>query len=174
MSVNKTKKPFLYIEQAGLQAPVGHMQEIYSSRASKKEKVNPQESKQEEQNLLEKDKKLRDDNLDEQQELDMNEEEEKSSHLAPFISQKEKKSRSSFQRLRSFREMNTFERLNYLAEFPKQLAPVTCVFETEDQTFRGILIGMDEEAIEIRKQDGQLLTINPQLIKEVRMIGNRR
>lgn len=80
----------------------------------------------------------------------------------------------SFKRVRSFKEMGTLERLDYLIDFPKQLPPVPCIFEIEGNTIRGFLIAKSEEQIEIKQVDGTIDTIPIQALKEVRMVGLRR
>ncbi|MBU8877487.1 spore coat CotO family protein [Bacillus sp. FJAT-29790] len=81
---------------------------------------------------------------------------------------------SSFQRIKSFNEMNTVERLDYLIHFPKQLPPIPCIFETEGNTLIGFLISKKEEIIEVKLFDGKTEEMKIQALKEVRMVGIRK
>jgi len=190
MPENKNKEPFLHIQQPGIQVPVRHMQEVYRSRKAEKKKEEKRDllnvNKVEEVST-EKDSKLKnaeEENLERQNELVVNElkeesepidsEKEKRKQLSPFLQYREKKAGSSFQRLRSFKEMNILERVEYLVEFPKQLTPVTCIFETEDNSIRGILKGKTEENIEVRKNDGNVVSIEIKSLKDIRMLGMRK
>lgn len=79
--------------------------------------------------------------------------------------------RSSFNRVKPFKEMNNSERINYLLHFPKQLPPVPCIFQTEETSFKGILINKNETIIEIKLLDDTMATIEIDQIKEIKMIG---
>ena len=58
----------------------------------------------------------------------------------PSSNPKRKKQSYSFNRVKSFKEMNTIERLNYLVHFPKLLPPVPCVFVTKSRSVKGFLM----------------------------------
>ena len=62
-----------------------------------------------------------------------------------------KKQSYSFNRVKSFKEMNTIERLNYLVHFPKLLPPVPCVFVTKSRSVKGFLVKKTEDSIEIKQ-----------------------
>lgn len=76
-----------------------------------------------------------------------------------------------FQRVKSFREMNTIERLEYLHNFPKQLPPVPCLFQTENTAIRGYLNGKTKDKIDVLLFDKTLKTLSINELKSVRMIG---
>lgn len=76
-----------------------------------------------------------------------------------------------FQKVKSFREMNTIERLEYLHNFPKQLPPVPCLFQTENRAIRGYLNGKTNDEIEVLLFDKTLKTLSIKELKSVRMIG---
>lgn len=193
MPGSKRKKPFLHIQQAEIQVPIRHMQEVYHSRKKEKKKQDKPELlhvNEGEENLSQEKKQLQnadlDANVERHPDLAVNEEikeeatesidkeKERSKESSPFLRHQEKKSGPTFQRLKSFKEMNILERLDYLINFPKQLIPVSCQFETEDQSIRGFLVNKTEESIEVRKHDGDVITIDIKSLKEVKMLGMRR
>ena len=56
----------------------------------------------------------------------------------------------NFNRVKGFKEMNLIERLEYLANFPKALPPVPCVYYTEEKNYQGYLVEYNEQEITIR------------------------
>ncbi|MDQ0268712.1 CotO family spore coat protein [Cytobacillus purgationiresistens] len=92
---------------------------------------------------------------------------------APESSSQSSTEKLSFQRLKSFKEMNIPERVNYLSHFPKQLPPVPCLFETEEIQVRGFLVTSSDTEIEVRTLDGDVQKLNIQNVKSIRMIGFR-
>lgn len=77
----------------------------------------------------------------------------------------------SIKRVKSFREMNTMERLHYLINFPRQLPPVPCIFQTEEAVVKGFLMSKTDQEIEVKLMDKSKLTIKLANLKEVRMLG---
>jgi hypothetical protein len=82
-----------------------------------------------------------------------------------------KKQSYSFNRVKSFKEMNTIERLNYLVHFPKLLPPVPCVFVTKSRSVKGFLVKHTEDSIEIKQFNDQMMQISIRELIEVKMIG---
>ena len=82
-----------------------------------------------------------------------------------------KKQSYSFNRVKSFKEMNTIERLNYLVHFPKLLPPVPCVFVTKSRSVKGFLVEKTEDAIEIKQFNDNMMQISIGELIEVKMIG---
>jgi hypothetical protein len=82
-----------------------------------------------------------------------------------------KKQSYSFNRVKSFKEMNTIERLNYLVHFPKLLPPVPCVFVTKSRSVKGFLVKQTEDSIEIKQFNDQMMQISLRELIEVKMIG---
>ncbi|MFE8696396.1 CotO family spore coat protein [Cytobacillus sp. FJAT-53684] len=80
----------------------------------------------------------------------------------------------AFNRLKGFKEMNITEQLHYLLEFPKQLPPVACIFETDEKTFRGFLISQTNDMIELKLFDGEIEKVRLETLKEIKMIGLRK
>lgn len=77
-------------------------------------------------------------------------------------------------KVKSFREMDTMERLDYLLHFPKQLPPVPCLFQTENQSIRGYVKGKtDDDQIEVLLFNKTIKSLPVQDIKSVRIIGMR-
>jgi Spore coat protein CotO len=90
---------------------------------------------------------------------------------APSSNPTRKKQSYSFNRVKSFKEMNTVERLNYLVHFPKLLPPVPCVFVTKSRSVKGFLVNKTEDAIEIKQFNDQMMQISIGELIEVKMIG---
>ena len=63
---------------------------------------------------------------------------------------KVRKNNVHFNRVKVFKEMNLIERLEYLANFPKALPPVPCVFITEEKNYQGYLVEYNDQEITIR------------------------
>ncbi len=177
---SKRKKPFLHIQQAEIQLPMRHMQEVYHSR--KLEKKDKRDLPHGVEESLSQDNQLGaaaleanvEKHPDEANELKKVESINSEKDSSPFVRHQEKTTKASFQRLKSFKEMNILEKLDYLIDFPKQLSPVSCIFETADDSIRGFLVKKTEESIEILKQDSKFLSIDIESLKEVKMIGIRR
>jgi len=77
----------------------------------------------------------------------------------------------SFKRVKSFKEMNTLEKLNYLDHFPKMLPPVPCIFATESSSVRGYLLNKTEDSIEIKLFNDKTLEIPIEQVIEIKMLG---
>lgn len=195
----KKLKPFLYIHQPQFEAPVGNMQEIFSikkEKESKKQPSTPQDQQQPEANntvenveekKAKKKPKIHVEDLkgetgiigapikknekqpspEEVQKTIQQYDEEKSTNV-------KKQQWPSFQRLKSFKEMNLMERLDYLYHFPRQIPPVPCQFHTDKTVYRGFLIGKMEDQVELRLLDKTKVTVPIKDLLEVRMVGLNR
>jgi hypothetical protein len=95
----------------------------------------------------------------------------KDQNNVPSTKSTRKKQSYSFNRVKSFKEMNTIERLNYLVHFPKLLPPVPCVFVTKSRSVKGFLVKRTEDAIEIKQFNEKMLQIPLGELIEVKMIG---
>lgn len=135
----------------------------------KEEKVVMNKTRQE----VNKKKEKSQETFETQNEKNVIKKEEKVTQSSPSSRTKSKPS-PTFRRVKSFKEMGTLERLDYLIDFPKQFPPVPCIFEMEGNTIRGFLIGKTEEQIEIKQLDGNIEIIPIQALKEIRMVGLRR
>jgi hypothetical protein len=77
----------------------------------------------------------------------------------------------SFKRVKSFKEMSTTEKLNYLVHFPKLLPPVPCIFVTGNSSVRGFLVNRTEDFIEIKQFNEKILYIPIEKLTDIKMIG---
>nr|WP_251025782.1 CotO family spore coat protein [Bacillus sp. ISL-47] len=181
----KEKQPLFYIQQPNFQFPETKMQTVYSSRKAELENKNKQletGSELHDHTTIEKHKNMIEDAAVEKvadkekvqeaiEEFEASREEKKEAPSFAFTTEKRK---PSFQRVKGFKEMDTAERLDYLIDFPKQLPPIPCIFETEEKAIRGFLATKDKEWIEIKLFDESIEKISIQSLKEVKMIGLRR
>lgn len=183
MPKKKVKDPFFHISQPGIKFPEANMQEVFSSKLVKKQApIEVIHNDEEELAVRNKNDELAQKKIEEKwqnhdQVKDVIEEFEAQRREKPeastFSIHLQKKPGPSFKRLKSFKEMDTLERLNYLYDFPKQLPPVGCIFETEEQTIRGHLVRMTEESIDVSLFNGNMKTLPISAIKEVKMAGFR-
>lgn len=89
----------------------------------------------------------------------------------PSGSAKGKQHSYSFKRVKSFKEMNIIEKLNYLDHFPKLLPPVPCIFATGSSSARGFLLNKSEDSIEIKLFNDKIMDIPIEQITDVKMLG---
>ena len=89
----------------------------------------------------------------------------------PSTNPMRKKQSNSFNRVKSFKEMNTIERLTYLVHFPKLLPPVPCIFVTKSRSVKGFLVKKTEESIEVKQFNEKMMQIPIGELIEVKMIG---
>ncbi|KON89402.1 hypothetical protein AF332_23035 [Sporosarcina globispora] len=192
MAEKREKEPLFYIQQPNFQFPENRMQTVYSSRKAELERKREQvDSVQElagtkdEQNMQElagtkDEQKMQEEkieNIAEQvkvqeaiEEFEAGREEKKVASFA-FTTEKRK---PTFNRVKSFKEMGTLERLDYLIDFPKQLPPIPCIFETGEKAIRGFLVSKNEESVEVKLFDESTEQISLQSLQAIKMIGLRR
>jgi hypothetical protein len=77
----------------------------------------------------------------------------------------------TFKRVKSFKEMNTEEKVDYLVNFPKLLPPVPCVFIMSNSSIRGFLVSKIEEEIEIKTFDEKIIHIQTNELNDIKIIG---
>ncbi|GLB58933.1 spore coat CotO family protein [Cytobacillus sp. NCCP-133] len=183
MAEKKEKEPLFYIQQPNFQFPESKMQTVYSSRkaeleSKKKHPDSLQELDAAVENTIKKPEEKVVEDVAEQkkvqetiEEFEAGREEKKEAPSFAFTTEKRK---PSFRRVKSFKEMDTSERLDYLIDFPKQLPPIPCIFETDEKAIRGFLISRGDEFIEIKLFDESTKQISINSIKEIKMIGLRR
>lgn len=192
MTKRKEKEPLFYIQQPTFQFPTIKMQETYSSKkaesqknAQKKELIEPSPklddregefTSTKHQKEMQGEKGYKAEPLQREKVQKAIEEYEtgrrKNEETASFGFRTERK--SSFQRVKSFKEMSIKERLTYLIEFPKQLPPVPCIFIANGNTFKGFLIDQTNEMIDIKQLNGDALKIAISELEDIKMIGLRR
>lgn len=180
MTEKREREPLFYIQQPNLQFPENRMQTIYSSRKAERERNEKQNANlldvagpKEEQKVSHKEIENTAEQAEVQEaikEFELGREEKKGASFA-FTTEKRK---PTFNRVKRFKEMDTLERLDYLIDFPKQLPPIPCIFETAEKAIRGFLISKDEEWIEVKLFDESIEKINILSLKAVKMIGLRR
>lgn len=154
MSSQKSGGPLLYIHQPFTRPPSVKMQEVFKN---KQETLLPEAEK----NTIWA--------------------EEKVSEYVPVsieVPKTEKiqneQTTSSFNRVKSFKEMDLKERLEYLINFPKVLPPVPCVFYTADHNYQGYLIDYKEDQITIEFHDKTTKDLTVSELIDVIMIGIRK
>lgn len=167
MSSKKSRGPLLYIYQPFTRTPSQNMQDIYSTKREK-------EQLKEEQQPVEKIEK----------EVSRKEIELVQESIPIEVSKSEKKQTSSsqngerhqftFNRVKSFKEMDINERLEYLLNFPKVLPPVPCVFYAAEKSYQGYLVEYQDDLVTIKFHDQTTETIPIHELKDVIMIGIKK
>ncbi len=176
MLAKDKKEPLLYINQPNIHYPEVNMQSVFSSKKSKPavKEMQLQFEEQESNAKVDtfKETKLSDVKVapvENKQEVIEEYEEQQRGHSNPFS----KERRSSFKRVKSFKEMNIMERLHYLDHFPHQLPPVACIFECTDVSVKGILINKTDFEIEVKTFDNNVEKMYIADLISVKMIGMR-
>jgi hypothetical protein len=163
MSSKKSQGPLLYIDQPFTKTPSINMQDVYTSK--------PETEQLQEEQLEEENKQK----ISGSKKVDFNEpipiEITKSEIMQP---NREEKQHSSFSRVKSFKDMDIKERLDYLYNFPKVLPPVPCVFNTGEKSFQGYLSDYKDDQVTIQFHDQTTKTIGIQELKEIIMIGIKK
>ncbi|ASV66204.1 CotO family spore coat protein [Cytobacillus sp. FSL W7-1323] len=153
---NKKKKPLLYVQQSNLPSPSTSMQSTYSSK---------NEVEEEEKEVI------TNSSIDEQGEVEKKEE-----HVQQVLEEYEEsqsESEQGFNRVKSFKDMNVQERIDYLLHFPKQLPPVPCLFISDDKHIRGFIELKQGNELMIKTLSGSMQTIHIHSIKSIKMVGFR-
>ncbi|MDF2039323.1 CotO family spore coat protein [Cytobacillus oceanisediminis] len=180
MAEKKEKEPLFYIQQPSFQFPETRMQTVYSSRKAELERKQEQKDSVPEPANTINEQKVPEEKIENMtevkvqaaiEEFEAGREEKKENTSFAFTTEKRK---PSFNRVRSFKEMDTLERLDYLIDFPEQLPPIPCIFETGEKAIRGFLISKNEGSIEVKLFDESIEQISLQSLNAVKMIGLRR
>jgi hypothetical protein len=194
MTTNKSRDPLLYIIQPTISYPKVNMQDSFvmkkpgaeqsvfqdvNEKKEDKEKKetetekNEKEGTENEKSDQKKKVSLEKENLtpDDIQELIHQYHEENKKEEAPVSKGSKKHPFYTFNRVKSFREMNILERLHYIENFPKQLPPVPCVFVTKSQSVKGFLLNKTDDVIEIKQMNQNIAEIHIADLVEVKMIG---
>ncbi|MDR7076602.1 hypothetical protein J2Y03_001605 [Neobacillus niacini] len=198
MEKNTKKGPLLYVSQTFLNTPVKNNQEVFTNRQEVQLPIEePQlEEESDKKKVLESDKKkvLESDKekvLESDKEKVLESDKEKvfevslaNTDLPKRSKIKEVKEKNkaqtnqekqrTFNRVKGFKEMNLIERLKYLANFPKAMPPVPCVFYTVEKNYQGYLVEYNEQEITIRIPNQTTETIPVQNLKDIIMIGIKR
>ncbi|MDR7000782.1 CotO family spore coat protein [Neobacillus niacini] len=162
MTEKKNQGPLLYIYQPFSKTPSIKMQEVYTSKQEKPLPIVENHQKGES-----KRKSLKEEPNQETVPIEITVSEKK----AVDTVEKSNKQKYSFRKVKSFKEMNMKERLEYLVGFPKALPPVPCVFYTRDKNYQGYLQDYQGQEITIQFHDQTIKTIPVGELKDVIMIG---
>jgi Spore coat protein CotO len=177
MLSNEKREPLFYINQPNISYPEINMQKVYYAQKTKT-KQKESEPAYSESAAVDKAETLKEEkkeverkiaSLVERQEVMEKYENKQEVSENPFT--KEKK--SSFKRLKSFKEMNLMERLDYLEHFPKQLPPVACIFEGNNLNVKGFLVRKTDSIVEIKKFDNTVEQVSISDLRFVKMVGLR-
>lgn len=163
MSNTKDQGPLFFIKQPFSRNPANyHMQEIFRSKLeaepAMEENIRTDESKKNVPHA--------------KMEKDSNGMETQIREAASSIPVEN--NRSSFNRVKPFKEMTVKERLEYLINFPKVLPPVPCVFNIDDEKHLGYLISYEDNQITIEYHNKTQRTFPVDDITNVIMIGIKR
>lgn len=172
MSTKKSQEPLLFIHQSFSMAPPNkNMQEFYSNRVKPEpiedETVSERESKK---SVSLAKKELLEEPAPKLENQENNLEKSGLKQAAQQIG----KQRASMNRVKPFKEMDLFERLDYLINFPKVLPPVPCVFNTSEENYQGYLSEYNHQYITIKFYDETTKTIPLNELNNVMMIGIKR
>lgn len=166
----KKREPLLYIHQPQFTPPEGRMQETFSIKKAEESKLQSNVNPENEEKKRKKSKgpievKEEAPLSSEKVQKTIEEYEEKQTEV------QENKHGYGLRRLKPFKEMSIEEKLNYLYQFPKQLPPVPCLFQTGSKALRGLLLEKTEHHIVIRLLDKSEVTVAINELTEVKMIG---
>ncbi|OLS41832.1 CotO family spore coat protein [Bacillus sp. MRMR6] len=166
MKRKKKRGPLLYITKPFSGVPKNNMQEVYTNRYVQQEMPLevPREESVKKKNIFKVSLAKSDDLL----EKDIIEE------LPEQASQTKEEENRSFKRVKSFKEMDIGERLEYLRNFPKAFPPVPCVFRTDEKPYQGYLVDYNEQEVTIKLPNQSTEIIARNAITEVAMIGIKR
>lgn len=181
MEKKAKRGPILYVSQTFLNTPVKNNQEIFTNRQEVQlpieepllEEESNKESNKETNKETNKEKKKKFFDVSLAKTEIPKEPKEKEVKQDHSIQQKQEKPRT-FNKIKGFREMNLMERLEYLENFPKALAPVPCVFYTEEKNLQGYLDEYNEQDVTIRFPNQTTEIIPLKNLKDVMMIGIKR
>jgi hypothetical protein len=162
MVSKKSQGPLLYIHQPFTRTPTINMQDVFT---------NKHEQLQEEELIREENKKKisgsKKGDFNEQIPIEVTKSESQQSV-------KVEKKRSSFSRVKSFKELDIKERLDYLINFPKVLPPVPCLFNTGEKSLQGYLSDYKDNQVTIKFHDQTTETIDVHELKDIIMIGIKK
>ncbi|WP_071393929.1 CotO family spore coat protein [Bacillus tuaregi] len=152
-----------------------HTAELQESEAEKaiEEQQRVRIAEQKSKKTVDADKKQQKQELDRKEVQDVINQyhHQKQDKDSPSSKTKGKQHSYSFKRVKSFKEMNTVEKLNYLEHFPKLLPPVPCIFVTGSSSVRGFLMNKTEDSVEIKQFNEKILQIPIEQITDVKMLG---
>jgi hypothetical protein len=149
MTSQKSGGPLLYIHQPFTRPPSVNMQQVFKNK----------------QDIVQHDPPRAEEKVSEKVPISIE---------VPKTEMSQTEQPSSFNRVKSFKEMDLKERLEYLINFPKVLPPVPCVFYTADNNYQGYLIDYNQDQITIEFHDKTTKNLSVSELKDVIMIGIRK
>ncbi|MEQ2525758.1 CotO family spore coat protein [Bacillaceae bacterium CLA-AA-H227] len=167
----KKREPLLYIHQPGFKFPEGIMQKSFSAKKvdSFKEETKMDDGiDRKSRGSLEQEVKKRETTLTSKEIQQTIEDYEQAQTV-----QEPNRGGFGLRRLKSFKEMDLVEKLDYLERFPPQLPPIPCIFTTENGSLRGTLVEKNLHDVVVRLFDKKVVTIAIKDLAEVKMIGFR-
>ncbi|WP_040204560.1 CotO family spore coat protein [Neobacillus jeddahensis] len=166
MSTKKSQGPLLYIHQPFSKNPTNNnMQEVFTNKQNQefvKEEIPVEKEARKKLSLVKKD-------IEQGTEV-----KSEDASIQSVANNKEKLHRASFNRVKSFKEMDLLERLDYLINFPKVLPPVPCVFYTTENNYQGYLTEYTPQQVTIQSKDNTTRTIPFEELKNIIMIGIKK
>ncbi|MEH7115498.1 CotO family spore coat protein [Neobacillus niacini] len=168
MEKNTKRGPLLYVSQTFLNTPMKNMQEVFTTR---QEVQLPMEEPQLEEESTKK--KFYEVSLA-KTDLATGSGSKVKEAKEEIKSQTNQEKQRTFNRVKSFKEMDLMDRLEYLANLPKALPPVPCVFYTDEKNYQGFLVGFNEQDMTIRIPNQSTETIPLKNLKDIIMIGIKK
>jgi len=161
MPSKKSQGPLLYIHQPFTRTPSNKMQDIFTNKS---EELQEELVKEEHIKKIPVPKK---EDFNEPIPIDVTKTENQQAAY-------QEKHRSSFNRVKSFKELDIKERLEYLINFPKVLPPVPCLFNTGEKSIQGYLSKYQDDQVTIKFHDQTTETLAVHEIKDIIMIGIKK
>src|SRR4051812_10799603 len=140
MSTKKSKGPLLFIHQPFARTPATNMQDTYTTREELVvEEEKPSEDESNKKISLTKKEIVPEQIKKDVKKLEIPSTTSKTKTPATTATTQQSRQHTTFNRVKSFKEMNIEERLDYLINYPKVLPPAPCVFVTEEKSYQGYL-----------------------------------
>lgn len=161
MSKKKSQRPLLYVDQSFSRDPSNsNMQEVYTN---KREQERGEDIR----------KKISLAKREHIEPIPIEVNNSKDSQPASSF-QHQEKHKTSFTRVKPFKDMDLTERLDYLINFPRVLPPVPCVFFTAEKNYQGYLKEYDGRQVTIQFHDQTSKTFPLEELTNVIMIGIKK
>ncbi|MFJ5714914.1 CotO family spore coat protein [Neobacillus sp. NPDC093127] len=161
MSNKKIQRPLIYIDQSISSTPSNsNMQEVYTNKREQKQGDD-----------IRRKISLAKKEFIEPIPIEANTSEDSQPASS---SQHQEKHKTSFTRVKPFKDMDLTERLDYLINFPRVLPPVPCVFYTAEKNYQGYLKEYNGRQVTIQFHDQTSKTFPLDELTNVIMIGIKK
>ncbi|MUV36502.1 hypothetical protein JNUCC1_00305 [Lentibacillus sp. JNUCC-1] len=165
------KSPLLYVEQSGINEPKARMQHQYQSpkkkpnRLKKEESVVPQKKRTKKTaNKNKQNEQLVEEEIEQNEEQNINEFES--------VPQTEEEDVQEKMQDKKFKDMSIDEKLVYLTNRSPHAPVLRCEIKTEDRTYRGVIMELDDNIVKVRVGRRTSITkVQVTDIKSVRLLG---